>query len=632
MIRSGMLRRTLLLVLITVLLTAMLTLVLYQAVSPYIFGNLKGEEMLPKARLLATNTTLWIHGELSQRILTSWIETSSSQWDADVWLVNIYGQTLLKTTNATNLPASLPKMLEEVIAGEEVTYQGRLSSFATRRSSEEKNKGIENGPYNQGDIGIAPAPREEATESPTSYDDIDVVVVGVPILSGGVVYGAIFMAQPMNEVVAGMRSLSNTLTLSALIAALLMTPVAYLVARSLSKPLKRMRDVALAMAGGDFAARADETNRGEIGELGGALNYLSGKLGVTIAELTVERNRLRSTLDGLSEGIVAIDADGDITHANPAVYALFDSTPHEGDLQRLTVVPVEEVWQLYDEALRTGELAAFDLTFGERILRLSLSPLLDEGERISGVVGIFRDVTEAERLEQTRRDYVANVSHELRTPLTALRALIEPLRDGLVKDEAARDRAYTVMLRETLRLSRLVSDMLELSRLQSGTLSLQKSRFDATRILREATTKYTQTAEDMGQQLVLHLPEAPLPPVLGNPDRTEQVLVTLLDNAMKYTPEDGQITLSAQVVDGHLEISVRDTGIGISPEDLPHVFERFYKADKAHQTKGTGLGLAIAREILKQLGERIWVESEPGQGSVFTFTLHIAPPLEAIEG
>lgn len=321
----------------------------------------------------------------------------------------------------------------------------------------------------------------------------------------------------------------------------------------------------------------------------------------------------------------------------------------------MDVVPLEEVWTFYDEVLTGSGDRVRDLYVGwdtenqcsltikavqlqhpehpetlncsdadGRILRLSLSQLEDDDGRIAGVVGIFRDVTVAERLEQTRRDYVANVSHELRTPLTALRALIEPLHDGLVKDDAARDRAYTIMLRETLRLSRLVNDMLELSRLQSGTISLQKMAFDATRLLREAVLKYTQTAEDMGQSLILSLPEEPLPAVYGNSDRTEQVLVTLLDNAMKYTPEEGTITVQARLMGPELYISVADTGVGIQPDDLPHVFERFFKADKAHQTKGTGLGLAIAREILNQLGERIWVESLPGKGTTFTFTLHLA--------
>lgn len=634
MIRSGLLRRTLLLVLVTVLLTALLTLLLYQAVSPFAFATIKGDELLPKARLLAEYVAMMARGELNQRALIPLLGSNSTQWDAYVWLVSAQGDTLYTPEkdnsgqSVGDLPAALPDMVQQVLRGEEVVHSGRLSSFSVPESTEQPQEG-EGGDFNLGDLSLAAPegePPREINPSSTITADTDMVVVGVPIISGRYLYGAIFMAQPMTEIVASMRSLSGTLALSALIAALLMTPLAYLVARSLSRPMKRMRDVALAMAGGDFEARADETMRGEIGELGGALNYLSAELSQSISDLTMERNRLRRTLNGLSEGIVAIDSTGAITHANPAVYTLFGTTPQEGaPLERAGVIPNEAVWGMYDEILHSGGHDVIDLTVGQSILRISLSPLEDEEGRTAGVVGIFRDVTEAERLEQTRRDYVANVSHELRTPLTALRALIEPLRDGLVKDDAARDRAYTVMLRETLRLSRLVNDMLELSRLQSGTLSLAKTTFDPTRLLTEAQAKYRQTAEDMGQQMVLDLPEAPLPLVYGNSDRTEQVLVTLIDNAMKYTPEEGVITLSARPMGDLLHVSVKDTGVGIGEEDLPHVFERFYKADKAHQTKGTGLGLAIAREILRQLGETIWVQSLPEHGSTFTFTLHIVP-------
>lgn len=633
MIRSTLLRRTLVLVFSTVLLTALLTLGLYQIISPYVFANVKSEELLPKARLLAEYVAMLAKGELSQRTLIPLIGNNSNQWDANVWLVNINGETLISTrTNATGeqlsgtLPESLQSMVEQVLSGEEVVYTGRLSSFTadTTEKPERKEEG-DRPDWQEGSLSIQPIEGEGHEATVTISGDSDMVVVGVPIISEPYLYGAIVMAQPMTEVVGGMRSLTNVLLWSILLAILASLPLAYWVARSLSRPMKQMRDVALSMAGGNFDVKADETIRGETGELAGALNYLSGELSNTIMELSVERNRLRRTLNGLSEGIVAIDANGQITHANPAIYALFDTDPDLTDPSPMDVVPNETVWTLYDEVLTGSGHQVEDLRIDGRVLRLSLSPLEEEGQGgIAGVVGIFRDVTAAERLEQTRRDYVANVSHELRTPLTALRALIEPLHDGLVRDDAARDRAYTVILRETMRLSRLVNDMLELSRLQSGTLSLQKTKFDVTRLLREAVIKYEQTAEDMGQSLRLALPEQPLPLVYGNSDRTEQVLVTLLDNAMKYTPEEGSIVVSAAQAGEELHITVADTGVGIPQEDLPHVFERFYKADKAHQTKGTGLGLAIAREILKQLGERIWVESTPGEGASFTFTLHLA--------
>ena len=255
----------------------------------------------------------------------------------------------------------------------------------------------------------------------------------------------------MNEVVAGMDSLTNALMLSIFGVAFLMLPMVFFLAIRLARPMRQMRDVALAMASGDFTVRADEGDTGEIGELGGALNMLSSELGRTISALRVESNRLRSTLNGLSEGIIAVDAQGNVTHANPAVRALFHSLPGASGEDRAALVASQEVWNLYDEVLRTGEPHAKNIHFGDTVVRASVSPLEGEHGRFAGAVGVLSDITASERLEQTRRDYVANVSHELRTPLTAMRGLIEPLRDGLVRDEEQRQHLYDICLLYTSR-------------------------------------------------------------------------------------------------------------------------------------------------------------------------------------
>ena len=633
MMRSALLRRTLVLVVSTVLLSTLLTLGIYQMVAPRFFAESRSEDLMLKARIIGGQVERAVRREISSTTLLNLIGSNTSQWSAYVWVVDGEGQTLLRTQaqGSTNqpvgdLPTSLTAMVEQVLTGQETTHIGRLSALTVqaRRGNRQPNVLTREDLLRLLDPQSTPRPTASA---PAFTQDADMVVVGVPILYNQSVVGAVFMAQTMTEVLAGMRSLSNTLTLSVIVVALLMLPIAYLVSRQLAKPMKQMRDVALSMAAGDFTVRADEQVHGEIGELGGALNYLSGELGRTIAELVMEQERLRRILNGLSEGILAVDAQGGITHANPAMRTLFagapvpppDSSPLA---QRMAVAPSHQVWAGYDRVLGTGAPVLLTLAYGETVLRASISPLEDEEGRVVGAVGVFRDITQSERLEQTRRDYVANVSHELRTPLTALRALIEPLRDGLVTGEADRERLYGVMLRETLRLSRLVSDMLELSRLQSGVLSLEKLSFDPARVLREVFDKFEAHAEDHGQTLTLALPDAPLPAVLGNPDRTEQVLVTLLDNAIKYTPEGGRIALEAEADAEAVHVRVRDSGAGIEPGDLPHVFDRFYKADKAHQGNGTGLGLAIAREILTLLGEHIGVTSAPGEGACFTFTLH----------
>ncbi|MDR3051248.1 MAG: cell wall metabolism sensor histidine kinase WalK [Oscillospiraceae bacterium] len=627
MIGRTVFRRTMSLVLSAVLLCAGLTLLIYSALSPGVFAANRGEELLPKARIIAQLVESRLRAEISLNRLMQWIGGSTSQWNAYVWVVNTAGDTVLRTRTqgagnqpVGTLPTSLAPMVTQVLTGQETTHIGRLDALTAPRSPQPTANASTLSGALFGDL----APAQDAQRPTEPEAATSMVVVGVPVAFGGQVVGAVVMGQTMGEVVAGMRSLTNTLMLGLVAATLILIPLSYLVASRMSRPMRQMRDAALAMAAGDFTVRADTQARGEIGELGGALNVLSGELGRTISALVMERNRLRRILNGLTEGIVAVDADGRVTHVNPAMRTLFhvNVAPAAGEDQPMALAPYAPVWAAYDAARATGTPQTLVFAYGEATLQLSVSALEDEDGAVGGAVGVFRDITQAQRLEQTRRDYVANVSHELRTPLTALRALIEPLRDGLVRDEAERDRLYNVMLRETLRLSRLVSDMLELSRLQTGAVSLEQQAFDPARMLRDVYTKFAPHAEDHGQALILDLPDTPLPQVRSNSDRAEQVLVALLDNAIKYTPEGGRITLQAVPRADALAVTVRDDGPGIALVDLPHVFDRFYKADRAHQGQGTGLGLAIAKEILTLLGENITVESALGQGAAFTFTLH----------
>lgn len=623
MMRSSFLRRTLVLLLSTILLFALLTLGIYQIISPQIFANNKVSELLPKGRSIVTYVNKALKGELPAYFVSTLIGSTTEQWDATVWVVDYNGNTLIRTQQnqgrrVGTLPEELEPMLAQVLTGKECTHIGELSSlkYDSNASAWQNTSPLSIFSTLMGED--APPAQMESEEEVTG----SMVVIGLPISYLGMPVGAVFMAQSMTEVVAGMDSLSNAIMFSIVLLLLLMVPIACLFAYRLARPLRQMRDVALSMADGNFDVRAQTETGGEIGELGGALNYLSGELSRSISDLTIERNRLRGILDGLSEGIIAMDMQGHITHANPAVRVLLNCP--EGEIfapEHLTAAP--PVWQLFDQALRTHETIVENVTIGKTILLIAISPLEDERGSTAGVVGILRDVTQAERLEQTRRDYVANVSHELRTPLTAMRALIEPLRDGLIRQEDQRQQVYSTMLRETMRLSRLVSDMLELSRLQSGSCSLEKHVFDPMQLLTSVYETYAQYADDIDETLNLDMPDT-LPPVEGNPDRTEQVLIAILDNAMKYTPEGGTVDLIVRhsPAEGLIRVSVRDTGPGISPDDLPHVFERFYKADKAHQGKGTGLGLAIAHEIMRLLGEELRVESDLGHGSTFTFTLH----------
>ena len=619
---SASFRRVLVLVYGTVILFALLITGIYTVVSPQIFASNKISDLIPKGQIIAGYIESTLRGELSSTSLVPLIGRSTSQWEATVWVVDASGDTLIRTQQIEGrrvgrLPAKLSEsMLPQVLSGEVATHVGSMEDLTVSDGASHRKSARSSGVMNGLSEGSAKAPETDSTEEVMNGN---LVVVAVPITFMDEVIGAVFMAQSMTEIMGGMQALTNTLALSLLLVGLLMLPVVLFFASRMVRPITRMRTVALTMAGGDLTARADDHSSDEYGELGRALNYLSSELGSTISSLQMERNRLQSLINGLSEGIIAVDAKGATTLINPAVYGLLNLQSTDDNVR----AAAPDVFAMFDQALSSAQAVKKTVWQGDVALHISVSPLLLQSGEVTGCVGIVSDVTSAERLEQTRRDYVANVSHELRTPLTAMRALIEPLRDGLVKTEEQRQQIYDVVLRETMRLSRLVNDMLELSRLQSGTASLSRSVFAPLPLFNLIHETYSAYAEDYQQTFVYDVPED-LPSVWGNPDRTQQVLIVLLDNAFKYTPEGGVVTLSACAEGDVVRVRVRDTGVGIPAADLPHVFDRFYKVDKSHHSKGTGLGLAIAYEIMKHLGEEMSVTSEPGQGSCFTFTLHIA--------
>lgn len=619
---SASFRRVLVLVYGTVILFALLITGIYTVVSPQIFASNKISDLIPKGQIIAGYIESTLRGELSSTYLVPLIGRSTSQWEATVWVVDASGDTLIRTQQIEGrrvgrLPAKLSEsMLPQVLSGEVATHVGSMEDLTVSDGASHRKSAWSSSVMNGLSEGSAKAPETDSTEEVMNGN---LVVVAVPITFMDEVIGAVFMAQSMTEIMGGMQALTNTLALSLLLVGLLMLPVVLFFASRMVRPITRMRTVALTMAGGDLTARAEDGSNDEYGELGRALNYLSSELGSTISSLQMERNRLQSLINGLSEGIIAVDAKGATTLINPAVYGLLNLQSTDDNVR----AAAPDVFAMFDQALSSARAVKKTVWQGDVALHISVSPLLLQSGEVTGCVGIVSDVTSAERLEQTRRDYVANVSHELRTPLTAMRALIEPLRDGLVKTEEQRQQIYDVVLRETMRLSRLVNDMLELSRLQSGTASLSRSVFAPLPLFNLIHETYSAYAEDYQQTFVYDVPED-LPSVWGNPDRTQQVLIVLLDNAFKYTPEGGVVTLSACAEGDVVRVRVRDTGVGIPAADLPHVFDRFYKVDKSHHSKGTGLGLAIAYEIMKHLGEEMSVTSEPGQGSCFTFTLHIA--------
>lgn len=443
------------------------------------------------------------------------------------------------------------------------------------------------------------------------------IAVGGPLYSSnGTREGGIIFVREIQHIDAAFTKLNSALWILVLCTVPLIAIIGFSGIRQMNKPIADMTGVAIELTRGNYEVRANENIPGEIGIFARAMNRMSDTLSQTIYQLDSEKQQLWSILSSFTDGVAALDNMGNLTHYNPALMQMFGAVDVKTPLD---LVPDSKIWEAFQNVLETKESRTLQYTLpGDKLLLISIVPVMAE-ERCTGVVGLFKDITEIENLERTRRDYVANISHELRTPLTAIRGLLEPLSDGMVKDEATRNRYYGIMLHEVERLSRLITDMLQLSRLQSGTEYMERTAFDLVKLIDDIYQGYRQTAMQKGIHLCVETEE--LPEVISDADRIEQVLVILLDNAMRYAGEGGTIRIFTRQDENDVYVSVWDSGCGIPENDICHVFERFYKSDKSRKEGGTGLGLSIAREVMDKLGESITVKSKVGEWTCFTFTV-----------
>jgi two-component system, OmpR family, phosphate regulon sensor histidine kinase PhoR len=354
-------------------------------------------------------------------------------------------------------------------------------------------------------------------------------------------------------------------------------------------------------------------------EFSNAIKTLALSLRIRTSVVDAERARLAAVLDRMTDGVLIADSSGQIQFANPAVERLFET--HQAVGRRVAEVlrqyQLVEAWQRSRE---TGEAQeeSIELPSRRRFLQLVVLP----DHQTGGSLLLVQDLTRVRRLETVRRDFISNVSHELRTPLASLKALTETLRDGALEDPVAAPRFLGRIETEVDALTQMATELLELSRIESGQVPLQRKAVPAAALLLSAAERMRAQVERAG--LVLRLGTAQdLTEVWADPPRLEQVLVNLIHNAVKFTPPGGEVVLEAQTEQDFVRFSVRDCGVGIPSDDLERIFERFYKADRARSGGGTGLGLSISRHLVEAHGGRIWAESVEGQGSTFFFTIPV---------
>jgi PAS domain S-box-containing protein len=444
--------------------------------------------------------------------------------------------------------------------------------------------------------------------------------------------GTVLIFAPTAPVIATIEKVRELLLRAGLLAVAVALLLALILSRKLSSPLNEMRGLAARMEGGDFSGRAEVATRDEVGQLARALNSLADNLEQTLRTLEQEQAKLRRVLQGMGEGVIATDGAGRVILLNPQAAALLDL-----DAERAVGLPLGEsgvpkdLGDLFSQSLARREMVSGELTPGsDRVLACEVAPL-SSADGSWGAVALLRDVSEAHRLEQMRRQFISDISHELRTPLTSIAGFVSALADGTATDEATRRRSAEIVIAETERVNRLISDLLDLSRMEGGFATMEREPLDVAELVRMTAEGLQPEMRAKALRLQLDLPPD-LPPVSADHDRISQVLVNLLSNAIRFNREGGRIEVSARREDRAVRVAVRDTGIGIAAKELPLIWERFHRVERSRSRAGggTGLGLAIAKRIVEAHGGAVSAQSAPGEGSVFSFTLPIsAPPVRA---
>ncbi len=440
-------------------------------------------------------------------------------------------------------------------------------------------------------------------------------------LPDGEPLGVVRIAVPMHEIELAVGRLSRTIMISGLLLALISIALATYISARTVNPIRQLTDVVERVAGGDLHARLLPTTRDEMARLTHAFNHMADQLNDKVARLAQEQTFLSGVLNTMADGVIITDSDGKILLSNPAalrILAFPGTTAY--DLTFAQVTREHQLVELWELCRQTGveQTGAVETSLRNTFVQVVVTPL--NAPASTRFLVMLQDLTHIRQLETIRRDFISNVSHELRTPLASLSLVVETLKDGAIDDPEAARRFLGYIESELSALTQMVEELLELSRIESGRAPLKLKSASITKLIKKSIKRLAPQAEHKQITIETVIPDD-APPVLADSRRIQQVLMNLLHNAIKFTPDGGHVTIRAAVAAPEMLISVSDTGIGIPADELTRIFERFYKTDHARADEGTGLGLAIAKHIVQGHGGRIWAESIEGKGSTFYFTL-----------
>jgi two-component system phosphate regulon sensor histidine kinase PhoR len=445
--------------------------------------------------------------------------------------------------------------------------------------------------------------------------------VAVPVKGGGAAAVA-RVAKPLNQVEEAVAHTRSAIAYASVLAFGVAVLLASIAAQRLSRALRELTTAAKRMTAGDLDVRTRIESGDEVGDLAHALDQLAQSLSQTLATLRDERDLQVRILEGMQEGVLVLDGDDRVVLINGALRAMLLVRPDARGkllLEAFRHAPLEDLLDQAHKAtgVTQGEIELEGLT--PRRLLVHASPLAGEA---GGLLAVFVDVTDLRRLESMRRDFVANVSHELRTPVAALLSATETLRAGAVSDPPAANKFLDIVERNARRLQNLIEDLLELSKLDAQKYRPKKEKIDLTQLFALVTGPLRERAERKSVRLVTKVGAKP-PPLEADARALEQVLVNLVDNAVKYCPSGAMVTVGAEHHGDGVRLSVADTGPGIEAKHLPRIFERFYRVDagRSRELGGTGLGLSIVKHLVEAMGGEVGVVSTVGRGSTFTVDL-----------
>jgi two-component system phosphate regulon sensor histidine kinase PhoR len=469
----------------------------------------------------------------------------------------------------------------------------------------------------------------ESTRYSTTLSE-QMMYVAVPVKNQATVMGVARVALPLLAVASSVNRVTLIIILAIVVTAVLVIVAAVFIGRRTTRPLREITKASRRIASGELEQIIPVRSKDETGQLAQAFNEMSSNVNKLVGDISVEKTKLQTVLANMADGVIMTDVEGNIILANGTTERLFNFREKDAiNKPLIEAVHDHEADEILKSCLSTGQTQTgqFESAISKRFLRAIGIPIV-EG-KLTGALLLFQDLTEVRNLQTMRRELVGNISHELRTPIAGIKAMVETLRGGAIDDKEAATDFLTRIDSEVDRLTQMVSELTELSRIETGRAELRMSPVNLNLLVDDVVTRLNTLAQRQQVTITATL-SADLPIIKADNDRIRQTLTNLVHNAIKFNHPGGKVTVSTRVDGESVTVSVSDTGTGISKEDLPHVFERFYKADKARPTGGSGLGLAIAKHVVQAHGGSIWAQSEEGKGSTFSFSLPVKTDTDSI--